>query len=83
MHADSFNTCRMFGLRLAEVSGALPGKRLENIILKSVILFSINGAFTDKQSIGPSQELVFELCRVTFRLLIIQLTGKVTPPPHV
>lgn len=52
----------------------------ENIILKSVILFSINGAFTDKQSIGPSQELVFELCRVTFRLLIIQLTGKVTPP---
>lgn len=48
----------------------------ENIILKSVILFSINGAFTDKQ------ELVFELCRVTFRLLIIQLTGKVTPP-HV
>lgn len=29
MHAGSFNTCRMFGLRLAEVSGALPGKRLE------------------------------------------------------
>lgn len=55
----------------------------ENIILKSVILFNINGAFTDSQSVGPSQELVFELvfelCRVTFRLLIIQLTGKVTP----
>lgn len=46
-----------------------------NIIVKSEILFGINGAFTDKQTISPSQVLVFELWEVQGCFLVIDYSA--------